>query len=483
MSDNQKWFRSVHLDDSIVKALELLGIHQPTEVQEQVIPKALLHLDLIVQSQTGSGKTLAYALPILEKIHWESNRPQALILVPTRELAVQVTEELTNVGLMKRIHSVALFGKDSYLKQKNLLKQKTHVVIGTPGRVLDHLQKGTLIVEEIKHFIIDEADEMLNMGFIDNVKEIMAYLPKEKQTLFFSATYPEEVKELCLNFMRGPESISIKPHEKVVKQIEHAKIEIPQKEKRQLLQRVLIKENPDSCIIFCQTQKEVDQLYRVLNQSMQALEKLHGGLAQRDRFRSIEKFRDGSCRYLIATGLAGRGIDVKDVSLIIHFDVPTEVENYVHRSGRTGRAEQSGKVITLVSPDEQASLEAIEAFLGYNIPVLPIPSEEETQRTKHLFDKKMRKTEQKESKAIHLQTEVTKLFFNGGKKKKLRAIDFVGAITNIDGVDASDIGVISIYEHQTYVDILNGKGKLVLSEMKMLTVKGKQLKVHIAKKS
>ncbi|WP_413375368.1 DEAD/DEAH box helicase [Alkalihalobacillus sp. 1P02AB] len=476
-------FRRFLLSEPILKALELMKLQQPTEVQHKVIPKALNGEDLIVQSQTGSGKTLAFALPVTDKVDWAENKPQALILTPTRELAVQVRDEVTNIGRLKRINSVAVFGKDSYLKQKNLLKQKTHIVVGTPGRVLDHIQKGTLLVEDIKHLIIDEADQMLSMGFIDEMEAIIESLPTQRQTMVFSATYPDDIQQLCSTYMVEPEVIEIQATGVTATKIDHFKLCVHEKEKCSVLKDLLVTENPNSCIIFCNTQIEVDKLYRILNQSLKSLGRLHGGMAQRDRFLMMDRFRSGQCRYLVATGVAGRGIDVEKVSMVINYEVPMEAENYVHRTGRTGRAGERGKAFTFVSDSERNDLEAIEQFIGFIIEEIPVPSQKNVQKNLPNFQQKMNATiTPKVEKADHLQAEVTKLYFNGGKKKKLRAVDFVGTISKIAGINADDIGVISILDQMTYIDILNGKGPLVLQAMRETTVKGKQLKVHIARK-
>ncbi|KGA95762.1 RNA helicase [Alkalihalobacillus alcalophilus ATCC 27647 = CGMCC 1.3604] len=471
------------LSKPILKALELMKFQQPTEVQSKVVSRALNGEDLIVQSQTGSGKTLAFALPLTEKVDWTENKPQALILTPTRELAVQVRDEVTNIGRLKRINAVAVFGKDSYVKQKNLLKQKTHIVVGTPGRVLDHIQKGTLLVEDIKHLIIDEADQMLSMGFIEEMEAIIESLPSKRQTMVFSATYPEDIQKLCSTYMEKPAIIEIQAEGITATKIEHFKIYVDEKQKRAVLKDVLITENPESCMIFCNTQVEVDKLYRILNQSIKSLGKLHGGMAQRDRFTMIDRFRSGQCRYLVATGVAGRGIDVEKVSLVINFEVPMEAENYVHRTGRTGRAGEAGKAITFVSDAEQKDLDTIEQLIGFSIEEMPVPTEANVQKQRSKFQQKMNATvAPKVEKSAQLKQEVTKLYFNGGKKKKLRAVDFVGTISKIPGINTDDIGVISIFDQMTYVDILNGKGLLVLQAMKERPVKGKQLKVHIARK-
>ena len=253
-------FKDYPISEEIMRALEGLSYQNPTEVQTKVIPPALEKKDLIVISQTGSGKTASYGIPICEMVEWEENKPQCLILTPTRELAAQVKEDLTNIGRFKRIKATALYGKQPFANQKLELKQKTHVVVGTPGRVLDHIEKGTFNVEGLKYLVIDEADEMLNMGFIDQVEAIIQKLPTNRVTSVFSATMPDDIRKLCLTYMNSPVEIAVKASGITAAQIDHALLKVKEEEKYSLLKDLTIVENPDSCIIFCRTQDRVDDL-------------------------------------------------------------------------------------------------------------------------------------------------------------------------------------------------------------------------------
>ncbi|WP_428909571.1 DEAD/DEAH box helicase [Niallia sp. Krafla_26] len=470
------------LSPEITRALKGLNYDTPTEVQAKVIPLALEDQDLIVIAQTGSGKTASYGIPICERVEWEENKPQCLILTPTRELAAQVTEDITNIGRFKRIKALALYGKQPFNKQKLALKQKTHVVVGTPGRVLDHLEKGTFPVEEIKYLVIDEADEMLNMGFIEQVEAIIGKLPTDRVTSVFSATMPQDIKKLCQTYMVTPTEIEVQATGSTVDKIQHALLHTKDEEKYALLKDVTIRENPDSCIIFCRTQERVDDLMDQLDLDDYPCDKLHGGMFQEDRFAVMDDFKRGVFRYLVATDVAARGIDVEDVSLVINYDIPFEKESYVHRTGRTGRAGKSGKAITFMTPHEERFLEAIEEYIGFEIPRIDPPSTEEVEQNQAAFQAKLQqKPDVKISKSAALDQGIMKLYFNGGKKKKLRAIDFVGTIAKLDGISPDDIGIITIEENASFVEILNGKGPIVLNAMKHTTVKGKQLKVHEAK--
>lgn len=478
----KRTFQDFKLSEEILSALKALNYQTPTDVQSTVIPLCLENKDLLVRSQTGSGKTAAFAIPISENINWLENNPQALVLTPTRELAVQIKEDFSNIGRFKRVKAVAVFGKQSVSLQQLELKQKTHVVVGTPGRVIDHIQRKNLVLDQIRYLVIDEADEMLHMGFIDQVEAIINELPKERVTLLFSATMPDDIKELATRYMKHPYEIDIKSITPIKDKIDHFYYQAEDNGKLSLLKDVTIIENPESCIIFCETKDKVDEIYRNLEKAGYSCGKIHGGLKQETRLLIMRDYKLGKFRYLVATDVASRGIDIDNISLVIQYDIPFELETYVHRTGRTGRAGNKGKAITILSTNEINHLHEIEEYLGIEIQKLRIPKKEDILKLKPAFNEKMKKTPQrKQSKDEQLNKQIMKLFFNGGKKKKLRAVDFVGTIVNIDGVEAEDIGTITILETSTFVDILNGKGPLVLKAMKNKTIKGKLLKVYQAK--
>ncbi|PLS09938.1 DEAD/DEAH box helicase [Bacillus halotolerans] len=476
-------FKNYQISHDILRALEGLGYTEPTEVQRSVIPAALERKDLVVKSQTGSGKTAAFGIPLCELADWDENKPQALVLTPTRELAVQVKEDITNIGRFKRIKATAVFGKSSFDKQKAELKQKSHIVVGTPGRVLDHIEKGTLPLDRLSYLVIDEADEMLNMGFIDQVEAIIKHLPVKRTTMLFSATLPEDIEKLSRQYMQNPEHIEIKAAGLTTRNIEHAVIQVREENKFSLLKDVLITENPDSCIIFCRTKEHVNQLTDELDDLGYPCDKIHGGMIQEDRFDVMNEFKRGEYRYLVATDVAARGIDIENIALVINYDLPLEKESYVHRTGRTGRAGNQGKAISFVAPFEKRFLAEIEDYIGFGIQTLEAPSQEEIAKKKPDFLAKLKdRPKIKKDKSEELNKDIMKLYFNGGKKKKIRAVDFVGTIAKIDGVSADDIGIITIMDNASYVEILNGKGPRVLKAMKDTTVKGKKLKVNKANK-
>lgn len=477
-------FEDFAISEEIVTALKALRYFKPTEVQQEVIPMALKGKDIIVESQTGSGKTVSFGVPLCESVSWEENRPQALILVPTRELALQVKEDITNIGRLKRIKATAVFGKTSFDTQKSELRQKSHIVVGTPGRVLDHLQKGTLKVDKLRHLVLDEADEMLNMGFIDQVEAVIDFLPKERQTLLFSATMPDEVVRLASFYMKKDRvSVKMESDETSKPKIMQSFIRVQAEGKEKVLLDLLTVENPDSCIIFCNTQEAVNRLYTFLSKNGLPIDKMHGGMVQDDRTAVMDDFRKGKLRYLVATDVAARGIDVDNVTHVVNYDVPEEKESFIHRTGRTGRAGKTGIALTVVTPNEERIWQGVRDFAQQEITEIDPPSTRFVQHHKAAFEKKLQERPViKRARNRELNKDITKVYFNGGKKKKLRAIDFVGTLTNIPGVDADDIGIITIQENVTYIEILNGKGPHVISEMQNRTVKGKALKVHKARK-
>ncbi len=475
---NNTDFHDFIISEEIQMALEGLGYDIPTQVQASVIPSALEKNDLIVKAQTGSGKTGAYAIPICESVEWLENKPQALILTPTRELAVQVKEDFTNIGRFKRIKAAAIYGRHPFSIEKTELKQKTHVVVGTPGRVMDHIRKGTFPLSKIDCLVIDEADRMLDMGFIEQVREIIAELPAERMTMLFSATMPEEIERISADYMRSPVRINVSESGIMTADTEHSLYIIDEKDKFNLLTDVTIMENPDSCFIFCSTKDRVDMVCDGLAGLGYPCNKIHGGMEQKQRLSAMNGFKRGKYRYLVATDVAARGIDVEDISLVINYDIPLEGETYVHRTGRTGRAGQKGKAVSFVAPTQNRYLQDIEELIGFKIQESVKPDREEVSAHKPSFDEKLNRASRiKKTKSDELNKGIMKLRFNGGKKKKLRAANFVGVLSNIEGMEAEDIGIIAIQDTLTYVEILNGKGPLVLEAMKNTKINGKQLKV------
>ncbi|OOB76420.1 RNA helicase [Clostridium haemolyticum] len=474
-------FKEFNLSNEILKTIKMLGYKSPTEVQEKVIPIALKDKDIIVKSQTGSGKTASFGIPVCEKVLLENKKPQVLILTPTRELAVQIKEDISNIGRFKKIKCVAVYGKEPVSIQKNQLKQRVHIVVGTPGRTFDHIEKGNMELSDIRYLIIDEADKMLNMGFIDQVEDVIKRLPKDRVTMLFSATLEEKIEKLCVKYMNNPEKIEISKKNITTDIIEQEYYEVESDRKFSILNKIIYTERPDSCIIFCNTKAEVGSIAIKMKNKGFDTKALHGGMEQKDRLEVIQEFKRGRFPFLVATDVAARGIDIEEITHVINYEVPAEKESYVHRIGRTGRAGHKGKSITLVSEYEYRRFKSIEEYIGYSVPKKEIPSEEEVQEGRKLFREKNKvRPKLKKDKSHEINKKITKIHINAGKKKKIRPGDIVGAINNIPGLTSEDIGIIDVQDAFSYVDIFGDKGKVVLKSLD--SIKGKKVRVQIAKK-
>ena len=476
-------FNKFKLSDEIMRAIEGLGYKKPSEVQGRVIPEIMLNKDLLVKSQTGSGKTAAFAIPLCEKIDWEENKPQVLVLSPTRELAVQVSDDFINIGRFKRIKCVPVFGKQPISEQARALKQKTHVVVGTPGRILDHIDRGSLDVSKIKYFVIDEADEMLNMGFIRQVEGIIRRIPKKKVTMLFSATIPQEIKELCEKYMDRPVDISIKNQKLITDNIEHNLYYVNYDSRLDFLNNILICEKPETAVIFGRTKDSVDNIFEFLKSKSYSAGKIHGGLLQKERLEVMDRFKKGEFRILVATDIAARGIDIENITHVINFELPVEKEAYVHRIGRSGRAGAKGKAISICTRKGDRYLDEIQKYIGFELPVKENPSNETIKENFKIGTEILKSApKKKKEKSKNINADITKIYLNGGKKKKIRPGDIVGAITKVNGVSGTDIGIIDVQDNGSYVEILNGKGMFVLKALRDMTIKGKKLKAERARK-
>lgn len=467
-------FKHYGFSEEILKALEKLGYETATEVQEQVIPLALEDKDIIVKSQTGSGKTAAFAIPICEKIQLEQRKPQVLVLTPTRELAVQVKEDISNISRFKRTRCAAIYGRQPIEVQKRELRQRVHIIVATPGRILDHIERKNVCLEEIKYLVIDEADEMLNMGFIDQVEALINMLPQNRVTMLFSATMPDEIEEICTKYMINPKKIEVDSKNPTMGKIQQVYYEIEENEKFDLLNKIIYTQRPDSCILFCNTREKVENLVQSMKEKDYFCSGLHGGMEQRDRLNTIQRFKRGEFHFLIATDVAARGIHIEDITHVINYDIPFEKESYVHRIGRTGRVDNEGIAITFVSHNEFRILNEIEEYVNYKIPKKEMPSEEEVEQGKKIIKNKITvEPNPKSDSSAELNIEITKIRINVGKKRKMRPGDILGAISNIEGVSAHDIGIIDVQDYVSYVDILGEKGSLVLNALQHKPIKGK----------
>ncbi len=476
-------FEKYNLNENILKALNNLGFIEPSEVQMETIPTLINHEDIIVKSQTGSGKTASFGIPVCNEVEVENSKIMALVLVPTRELALQVKEDLSNIGRLKKVRCAAVFGKQPFNDQVRELKQRVHIVIGTPGRIGDHMNRGNLDFKDLKFVIIDEADKMLNMGFIDQIGDILDRLPRKRTTALFSATIPDTIENLCSRYMDSPKIMEIKSKVFNREKIKETYLPIEVKDKDKALWKNLYAATPDAAIVFCNTRDKVKSVYESLKLEEIAVEQLHGDMEQKERLETMERFKNKEFKVLVATDIASRGIHVDNITHVINYEVPMERESYVHRIGRTGRAGREGNAISFVAPYERKFLEGIEEYVGYTIEKGEYPSDEAVKNGKAIFKESQKELNIKgRTKRLTVHNEITKLYIGAGKKKKIRNIDIVGALSNLPELTGGDIGIIDVQDNVTYVDILNNKGKGLLKKYKEIIIKGKKVRVESARK-
>jgi superfamily II DNA/RNA helicase len=459
-------FKDYPLDNQIKRALSELGFQSPLEVQEEAIPKILEGRDLTVKSRTGSGKTGAFAIPICEMIDPELDSVQAVIMAPTRELAQQVREDINDIGKYKGIKSIALYGNQLMEIQRKALKDVPHVIVSTPGRLMDHIMNKNVKLGSVKFLILDEADEMLLMGFKDQLEFVISKIPENRITLLFSATINQEVKDIAEKYLNNPENIEIEFEENPLEKIEQLYYAVEGLKKVDFMKKVIKYEKPQKGIIFCNTKEQVDNLYTILKKWDNAVCAFHGGVDQTERQEILKDFKKGQYRILIATDLAARGIHVVGITHVINYSVPFEPEQYVHRIGRTGRVDEKGVAITFVMPSEMDRFRELETFLGYKIPCkggyvntapkVPQKNRRDAGRFKDTGNRK---------KAAVIRIE-------GGKlNSSLQTRDILYTIRNINGVNNEDIGKVDIKDKITEVVIYGGKEDTILKELKKTGIK------------
>ncbi|MGD9648369.1 MAG: DEAD/DEAH box helicase [Pirellulales bacterium] len=355
-------FSDLSLSETMLAALAAAQYLEPTPVQAGLIPKAIAGHDLMGQARTGTGKTAAFVIPILERLRprKESHGPQALVLVPTRELAVQVRDEVVKLAHGRKVNAIAIYGGKPIRQQIEKLRRGADVIIGTPGRVIDHIGRGTLVLDHIRMVVLDEADRMLDIGFRPDIERILRRVPRERQTLLLSATVPPPVERLASRYMRDHETLNFSPKEVAVETIDQYYFTVDQHQKFDLLVKLVEREQPRQAIIFCRTKRGTEKVSNLLQRKAQHVACIHGDLQQRVRDRVMAQFREGSIRYLVATDVVGRGIDVSNISHIINYDLPEFCDDYVHRVGRTGRMGREGVAYSFVTPEEGNELTRIE---------------------------------------------------------------------------------------------------------------------------
>jgi ATP-dependent RNA helicase DeaD len=367
-------FRDFGLSEQTINAVSDMGFEEATPIQIQTIPKALEGKDLIGQAQTGTGKTAAFGIPIVEQTDTKDYAIQSVVLTPTRELAVQIAEELNKIGNRSGVKALPIYGGQDIGRQLRALKQNPQIIVATPGRFMDHMRRKTIHLQGIKMVVLDEADEMLNMGFVEDIETILKEVPDTRQTLLFSATMPKRIQVLAQKFLKTPEFISVKTKEMTVENIDQQYMEVQEKQKFDVLCRVLDIQAPELAIIFGRTKRRVDELSEALLKRGYIAEGIHGDLNQAKRDSVIRKFKEKTIEILVATDVAARGLDVSGVTHVYNFDIPQDPESYVHRIGRTGRAGKAGIAMMFVTPRELDHLKSIEKMTKRKITKLPVPT-------------------------------------------------------------------------------------------------------------
>ena len=469
-----KRFKEMNFSDEVLRALDVLGYKNPTEVQEAVVEELLNYENIIVKSQTGSGKTAAFVMPLVENIDWEQRKPQVLILTPTRELALQIKEDVFNIGRFKRIKVEAIFGRSSFQDQERQLKGMVHALVATPGRLIDHINRRTIDLSKIETIIVDEADEMLAMGFIEQIEKILRTVPKRANIGLFSATMPEEILDMGQRIMDEPTIIEVSNENQIDKRILQHVYYCEDKEKLYVLKDLVITENPDSSILFCNTKLLVEDVADMLYDMGINVKTLHGDMEQRDRTQVINDFKRGKFRYLVATDVAARGLDIADIQVVFNVDIPENAESYVHRIGRTARIDKKGKAISLVNNYGKRFLETILESTQNQIEVMVRPSKSFVNSKVNSFNNKLaRAPKLRKDKGFDFNQEIMKIHINAGKKTKMRVMDVVGSLCDVEGMSKDDIGVISVLDVSTFVDILNNKGPMLLKALQTHPIKGR----------
>ena len=518
-------FEDLGLCPEIMKAVKNMGFEEASPIQAKAIPAMLEGKDIIGQAQTGTGKTAAFGIPLLEKIDPKNKKLQAIVLCPTRELAIQVAEEIRNLAkYMHAIKVLPIYGGQEIVKQIRSLKSGTQLIIGTPGRVMDHMRRKTVKMENVHTVVLDEADEMLNMGFREDIETILEGVPEERQTVLFSATMPKPILDITKRFQKNAELIKVTKKELTVPNIEQFYYEVKPKNKEEVLSRLLDIYNPKLSVIFCNTKKQVDLLVNGLLGRGYFAAGLHGDMKQAQRDRVMEGFRKGKTEILVATDVAARGIDVEEVEAVFNYDLPQDDEYYVHRIGRTGRAGRVGRSFSFVTGKEVYKLKEIQRYCKTKIYAQKVPSLDDVANTK--MDKLMETinriieeedlttyfqmiqaevndsdytsldiaaallklcsgTKEEDSADMFEDTGaeepgMVRLFINIGKKHKAKPGDILGALAGESGLPGKVVGTIDMYDKYTFVEVPREYARDILNAMDHAKIKGKSVAVEPA---
>ena len=520
-------FEEMCLDTRIMRAIAEMGFEQPSPIQAQSIPIAVEGKDMIGQARTGTGKTASFGIPMLQRINPKDKNLQAIVLCPTRELAIQSANEIRK--LAKFLHGIKvlpIYGGQEISKQIRSLKGGVQIVIGTPGRVMDHLRRHTLKPQTVDIVVLDEADEMLNMGFREDIETILGQLPEERQTMLFSATMPKPILEIAKRYLHEPEIVKVIQKELTVPKIEQYYYEVNPRKKNEVLSRLLDMYDPSLSLVFCNTKRKVDELVADLKGRGYFAEGLHGDMKQSQRDRVMNGFRNGRTDILVATDVAARGIDVDDVEAVFNYDVPQDDEYYVHRIGRTGRAGREGRAFTLVVGKEIYKLKDIQRYCKTKIRRQPIPSVNDVAAIKveklleqageliatdglgrmmdlleeyldgsdysatemaaallamQLGETSTQTLPKEEFGDTGAEPGMVRMFMNIGKKDRVRIGDILGAVAGESGMEGALVGTIDMYDNFSFVEVPQEYAAAVLEAMNHSKIKGRMVNMEPAK--
>jgi ATP-dependent RNA helicase DeaD len=469
-------FADLGLSDQTLQALQDVGYEQPSPIQEQAIPHMLQGHDVIGQAQTGSGKTAAFGLPIIEYVDPSVQEVQALVLTPTRELCIQVTQALRTYGQRKKVDVVAVFGGAPIRSQQAQLKAGGHIVVGTVGRVLDLISRHSLMLHDCRFVVLDEADEMLDLGFLEDVEKILSLTPNSRQTALFSATMPPPIRKLADSYLYDPVTVKVKSANLTVDTVEQFQLEVKPADKAPKLVEVLREERPDQAIVFVRTKIRCDQLYRTLRDKGMNVKALHGDMSQGSRDGVMLGFKGGRVPVLVATDVAARGLDISTVTHVINFDVPTSPDVYVHRIGRTGRVGRSGRAITFVDPRQKRELEAIERHIGTSIsqwePGAHVPPA-------HIEEKPRRHSKPQLSR--NGDEPYKRLVAGLGRSTGLEVADVIAAVTKATGLDGEAVRDVRVLERFTLLSVPESEAERVVAEVSGTELRGEKLRLEPAR--
>jgi len=517
-------FNEFELSRKVLDAIHDMGYEEPSPIQGACIPSILDGKEVVGQAQTGTGKTAAFGIPIVEKTTTDK-KVQALVVTPTRELAIQVAGEVRKIAQHKRVRCVPIYGGQSIVHQIRALQQGVQIVVGTPGRILDHVRRGTLKLQSAKIVVLDEADEMLDMGFIEDIEAILKETPSDRQTLLFSATFPTEVRRLASRYMHNPDHVTVNRGEMTVPLTDQVYYKVLERTKLESLCRVIDSEEVSLGIIFCRTKKGVDELVEALMSRGYLVDGLHGDLSQMQRDRVMKRFRSGDIELLVATDVAARGLDINNVTHVVNYDLPQDAESYVHRIGRTGRAGKRGLAISLVTPRELKLLKQIEretraTMVSRELPSLADVAERQAETWRNRIVEAIRGGNLSHFHAIlgdvieeydpvdvacaalklasdgELDPEeendydfgdtgakpgMVRFFLNVGRNAKINPADLVKAISEEAGVPGQTVGKIDIFERFTFVEVDQESAPFVYEALRKSRINGSRINLEPAK--